>query len=231
VRTNDLPDGSSWYSPEKDHIKQIQSFAILFKAHPELFVSVPEQKDDKTTTTPREDNIITDETITDNAVIGPVSGSGAESAVQEAATREPVTIEQSGWLHVGSSRPSSPSKPSNPLLPSGPAGSTDRNNLVDSANTDKADAGDKGPLKLVLLGSARHQEDLARVEELKGLARKLGIEVRDHSGRFLMASDCSIRASSFYIQPLYIHICVHFLKLHIHTLDISSVTFTRGAPC
>ncbi|CAG8735520.1 2329_t:CDS:2, partial [Acaulospora colombiana] len=35
---------------------------------------------------------------------------------------------------------------------------------------------EKEGVSLVLLGSARHQEDLARVEELKQLAAKLGVQ-------------------------------------------------------
>jgi hypothetical protein len=148
-------------SPEKDHVKQIRAFATLFSVHPELFV--PERKVDATT-----------------ATAATTAGTDIE-----AGTKEPASVEQSGWLHVDSSRPPSPSK-SKAVEPSSIAGSTDAGN---SGENNKS--GVKGEreeesetLKLVLLGSARHQEDLARVEELRSLARELGIEVRVSSPFF-----------------------------------------------
>jgi hypothetical protein len=136
-------------------VKQIRAFAMLFNAHPELFV--PERKIDATAT---------DTTATETA-----------RTEIESGTREPTSVEQSGWLHVDSSRPPSPSK-SRALESSGITGSAAANN--NSSNNNGATGGEEEgeTLKLVLLGSARHQEDLARVEELKNLARELGIEVR-----------------------------------------------------
>jgi hypothetical protein len=136
-------------SPEKDHVKQIRAFAILFNAHPELFV--PERKVDTTA----------------------AAATGVESGI-----KEPASVEQSGWLHVDSSRPPSPSK-SKAFEPSSISGSADAGNSGEN-NKSGVEGGreEEGEtLKLVLLGSARHQEDLARVEELRSLARELGIEV------------------------------------------------------
>jgi hypothetical protein len=49
--------------------------------------------------------------------------------------------------------------------------------MVEHQSIDQLPNKDSGPVHLVLLGSARHQEDLDRVKELKQLAKKLNVEV------------------------------------------------------
>lgn len=95
--------------PEKDHAKQLNAFALLLKAHPELFIS--------------------------------------QQRVNDSPTKE----KSSEWL--------------------------DSNTNRESKNDENA--GYDG-VKLVLLGSARHREDLDRVQELRDLAARLEIEVSSY---------------------------------------------------
>ena len=121
-------------SPEKDHAKQIRAFALLFKAHPELFVP------------------------------------------KKVPIPEPVAMEQS-WLHVDPS-----------LSIAGLPAPKEEKRLPTEAG-----------LKLVLLGSARHKEDLERVGTLRELTRELGIEVRLRAFRLMILfADESLTLSSFY---------------------------------
>ncbi|KAG8863218.1 asparagine-linked glycosylation protein [Serendipita sp. 405] len=102
------------FRPEKDHAKQIQSLAILFRTHPELFL-IPEPDE--------------------------------SSTLQGGDSRERASILESG---PGTGKP-----PKDVMY--------------------SPEDGDGG-LKLVLLGSARHEEDLHRVQELRDLAKRLGVE-------------------------------------------------------
>lgn len=99
--------------PEKDHAKQIQALAILYKDHPELFDTQ------------------------DEASYSP----GKEKAEEARQGHD--------WVDIDS--------------------------LANFTN-DQNDA--REGVKLVLLGSARHQDDLKRVEALRRLAVEHGVAVR-----------------------------------------------------
>jgi len=122
---------------------------MLFKKHPEFFTPTK-----RTTSAVTKD----DDDPMKNSTDGTTVGIGAE-----VGTADPKTIEQSGWLHVDTSRSSSPAKRTHR--------STTPQETAAAQSSNKEET-----LKLVLLGSARHHEDLARVEELRALARELGVE-------------------------------------------------------